>query len=82
MSTEYGPTVQWTEYGQGPIPDEQREGRWCFHHTSDTCTWQWRVVGAPDWKDALTTSKEHFATLITAATTPMEEEHAEPQPQV
>lgn len=82
MSTEYSTPVQWTEFGQGPIPDEQREGRWQFSHTSDTCTWQWRFVnvGAGPWIDGLTVSKEHFAALITAATT--QENENDPQPQV
>lgn len=82
MSTEYGPTIQWTEPGQGPVDDQQKEGRWEFHYTSDTCTWQWRPagVGGP-WINALTVSKEHFAALMDAANTPMENEN-DPQPQV
>lgn len=80
MTTEYGTTVQWTEIGQGPVADEQREGRWVFWHTSDTCTWEWRAVGNQFWKTGLTVTKEHFAALITAATTP--EDQDDPKPQV
>lgn len=68
MSNSFSQIVKYTRLGTGYYNDldQEIEGRWHFHHTSDTVTWQTRKVGETLWHDRLVVSNEEYDALKAA----------------